>query len=97
MAQTTMEGVDMNNGYEIKGCNECLQYIAYGTLPETRDLLSEIKQVWPGQDITIHVGSTEEYEFSHEPCQCCGSMLGGDRHQMFVTQGDVGMKMPKKK
>lgn len=77
--------------YELSACADCLFLVANGELPEDRDDLQE--------DIMAHLGaedcanlccgdSDKDDEFSYLGCECCGSTLGGSRHQLIVMTCD---------
>ena len=85
---------------KIEACSDCVLFIANGDVPEGReDIGEDIEREWPlvASDDTcdafkavrgtlrnhIFLGD-EELGFSWRECECCGSGLGGDRHEMVV-------------
>jgi hypothetical protein len=75
-----------NDDNTLMACQDCLMYVANGDLPDYRDNLES--------DIQGHIGvpsgrltcgdSDKDDEFSSSPCECCGSRLGGSRHQLVI-------------
>jgi hypothetical protein len=71
---------------ELMICQDCLIYVANGELPDERpDLEWEIQATLDRPSRDVCPGDSEnDGTFSSEPCECCGSTLGGSRHQAFL-------------
>ena len=79
----------MNMEYvDISACVDCLLYIANGDLPEHNENLDDdIEKLWPPKRWYICVGDDDtenNAEFSWAQCDCCGSRLGGSRHELVA-------------
>jgi hypothetical protein len=76
--------------YELSACVDCLMLVANGDVPDDRpELDSEIDaylQLKPNQHLVCSGGDSEDDEFSWSRCECCGSSLGGSRHQLAVLE-----------
>ena len=74
---------------ELMGCTDCLLHVATGHAHEAerlgRDIEANIKQ-WLGVPSgRLSCGdSNNDNPFSWARCECCGSRLGGSRHQLFM-------------
>lgn len=83
----------------LRACVDCLWFVAYGeVLPDSHRsenaLAFAINQRWPG-DVHVSFGWPSEADdnpdddclgFSWQPCECCGSRLGGDRHKLSAIR-----------
>ena len=71
---------------ELMACQDCLFYVANGDLPEDRDddkFEADIQATVGYPSGMISCGdSDKDEEFSWSACECCGSTLGGSRHQL---------------
>lgn len=71
----------------MRCCTDCLILIANGDTPPELDetataaWLAEIDRRWGDTPLTVG----DEAGFSWSSCDCCGSTLGGDRHELFVV------------
>lgn len=78
--------------HELKVCSDCLFFIANGDLPsDENDAARVVKGVESFAPGYVAAGSSEsdvEGSFSWRPCDCCGSKLGGDRHDAVVLGDD---------
>ena len=74
---------------ELMACTDCLLYVANGDEPEDRDIENDIR-THPGVPSGyLSCGDSEnDDEFSYARCECCGSKLGGSRHQLFLRLGE---------
>jgi hypothetical protein len=80
----------------LSACDDCLIFVANGEEPDGRDdLTDDIESVWPSAEWSLGCGHDEperdESEepddslgFSWQPCECCGSRLGGNRSKLFA-------------
>lgn len=59
-------------------CTECLLAIEYGPAPERVVLDARKRIAWCAGDADGAVA------FSWAPCACCGSALGGERHEAIT-------------
>jgi len=76
----------------IMACQDCLMLVANGELPDERpELEDDIDALWGvSRSRFFCVGdSDQDDEFSWRACECCGSELGGSRHQLAVMQHHV--------
>jgi len=73
---------------EISACRDCLLFVANGDLPEDGDWSPDhIEKIWPCAEYVLVCGDTEQDdEFSWQPCECCGSRLGGSRHMLAALE-----------
>ena len=78
---------------ELMACVDCLLHVETGHAHEAerlgRDIEADIKQ-WLGVP-SGHISggdSNNDNPFSWARCECCGSRLGGSRHQLFVRTGE---------
>lgn len=75
--------------HELKVCTDCLFFIANGDLPENEHdatrVVAGVESFAPGY---VTPSGEGEGEFSWRPCDCCGSKLGGDRHDAVVLGDD---------
>lgn len=68
----------------LMACADCLFYLANGDETEGRDMEAAIQAHLGVPSGGLHCGSSDEDDtFSWRPCECCGSQLGGSRHQVF--------------
>lgn len=76
--------------HELMACGDCLMYVANGDLPEddNGELQAAIDaNLTPAEQRHLCCGDSEQdNEFSWSACQCCGSSLGGSRHQLIVLE-----------
>ena len=76
--------------HEISACTDCLLYVANGDVPyDNSDGWSEsaIYSRWPTDQFDLACGDNEHNdEFSWQPCECCGSRLGGSRHSLVALE-----------
>lgn len=73
--------------YGLSACADCLFLVANGETPEgdNGELETAMMANLGAQDVRHLVcGSGEDNEFSWSACECCGSRLGGSRHQLIV-------------
>lgn len=70
----------------LRACVDCLMYVANGELPDDRagldDDIDEYLDLQPGQFLCV--GEDADDEFSWHQCECCGSRLGGSRHEIII-------------
>ena len=74
---------------KLRACVECILYVANGDVPDDRDALpDEVAEMWPpAEGWQLCMGDPEQDdEFSWSPCQCCGSHLGGARHEVIALR-----------
>ena len=76
----------------LSACTDCLMYVSDGTLPEN-DTGQLEEAIGEHLDLSVHqhlyVGDTDQDdEFSWSACECCGSKLGGTRHQLVLLEDD---------
>ena len=78
------------NTVELSACFDCLLFVANDEIPDhNEDLSIDIEENWPSDQWYICVGSDDtenNTEFSWAPCDCCGSRLGGSRHELVAFQ-----------
>jgi hypothetical protein len=74
--------------YTMMACQDCLVFIANGDEPEDSDWCAELISAHIGRDsgFVCCGDSDQDDEFSWSPCECCGSQLGGSRHQLCVVR-----------
>jgi hypothetical protein len=76
----------------LMACVDCLMFVANGDEPED-------ESIDLGACITAHLDlrplqhlvcgdSEQDDEFSWRACECCGSTLGGSRHQLFLLTSE---------
>lgn len=65
-------------------CADCILYIANGDLPEDPADARRITDAIAAEPGTWVCGSAPDDEFSWSACDCCGSTLGGSRHEAAV-------------
>lgn len=74
----------------LMACQDCLTLVANGEPADGRPgLEAEIAahlELEPLQHLICGESDHDE-EFSWQPCECCGSKLGGSRHQLALMQG----------
>lgn len=70
----------------LSACQDCLFYVANGDEPDDgRDIEADIQATLGHASGLLCCGdSDQDDEFSWSSCQCCGSTLGGSRHQIIV-------------
>jgi hypothetical protein len=69
----------------MMACQDCLLYVANGDEPDDRDIEADIQDYLGHASGLICCGDTEnDNEFSWRVCECCGSHLGGSRHELIV-------------
>lgn len=78
---------------EYSVCADCYVFAAYGMVGEDLDdyetRQGEVERAFnallhgAGPDAQLTTGDGET-EFSWEPCECCGSHLGGSRHTALI-------------
>jgi len=77
--------------YELAACADCLLFVANGDAPEddNGELAAAILANLGADDArNLCCGDTDQDdEFSWRACDCCGSTLGGSRHQL-ICLGD---------
>lgn len=64
-------------------CVDCIEYIANGEA-ETPKRLERAIQATIGKPSGALAYDGEDLGFSWEPCEACGSTLGGERFKAFV-------------
>jgi hypothetical protein len=71
---------------DLMACQDCLLYVANGDIPEDRDadeFEADIEATVGHPSGMISCGDSDlDDEFSWSACECCGSRLGGSRHQL---------------
>lgn len=80
--------------FEGKCCGDCLFFLANGDVPEGKtgdEFASQIKAFHDRSDEDMKhmcIASNEETdgEFSWRQCECCGSRLGGSRHNFVILE-----------
>lgn len=74
--------------YTLMACTDCLQYVANGEVAEGGQWSPEaVSEVMGGDERWLCCGDSEiDDEFSWSPCECCGSHLGGSRHELAVVR-----------
>jgi hypothetical protein len=68
---------------ELEGCTDCIMYLANGELPEenTSGWTPEaVERKWKGYHVCVAGDENSEEHFSWQPCDVCGSSLGGNRY-----------------
>jgi hypothetical protein len=75
--------------YALSACVDCLMWVANGELPE--DDSNGLRQAIAnnlGDDARFLCCGDGDHddEFSWSACECCGSHLGGSRHQLVVLR-----------
>lgn len=77
--------------YELMACVDCLMFVANGDTPDTGDIESDIRGNLGTDDMRNLVCGDSEHddEFSWSDCECCGSRLGGSRHQLAVIRSET--------
>lgn len=68
---------------ELSACVDCVVWLANGEEPhDNPDGWSpdQIEANWAGYQVVVGGDESTEYEFSWQPCDVCGSRLGGDRY-----------------
>jgi len=78
-----------NVAYELMACQDCLFLVANGDLPEddSGELQAGIDANMGDDQRWLCCGdSDKDDEFSWSGCECCGSRLGGSRHQLVVVK-----------
>ena len=77
--------------YAGVACSDCLLLVANGDLPtdltdeEVKTYLERVKHYCGELDV-VPGGSDEDEEFSWQQCDCCGTTLGGSRHQIYFIE-----------
>ena len=67
---------------ELSVCTDCLILAANGDMPADPDPTQpEPLALWLNSPV---IPGDAELGFSWQPCEGCGSQLGGDRYQAFV-------------
>ena len=74
----------------IMACSDCMIVIANGDMPPDTDDVRDEEinagiNALPGHAV---VGDDED-EFSRRACGCCGTMLGGSRHEIVIFERDA--------
>jgi hypothetical protein len=71
-------------------CEECYFATEIGDMPEDAERAAEVEA---GMVRTLPKGawlssgdSDNREDFSWAPCECCGSRLGGSRHEAFICE-----------
>lgn len=69
-------------------CVDCLVHVANGDLPEDHDEQQRITDgvlAWWHDGFELAAGDAEnDQDFSWARCECCGSTLGGSRHEVVA-------------
>ena len=68
---------------ELEGCTDCIMYLANGELPEDNPggwTPEAVEANWKGYHVCVAGDENSETSFSWQPCDVCGSALGGDRY-----------------
>lgn len=77
---------------ELMACTDCMLYVANGDLPEDdTGQLEEAIGEWLDLSVHQHLvcgDSDKDEDFSWHQCECCGSKLGGSRHQLVLLEDD---------
>ena len=70
----------------LMACEDCLFYVANGDLPDGNPYFEDAIRAAIGVPSGwLCVGDSDaDEEFSWAPCECCGSQLGGSRHQLVL-------------
>ena len=72
---------------KLMACQDCLLYVANGDLPEddSTDIEAAIQDHLGVPSGRLCCGDADQdEEFSWSQCECCGSRLGGSRHQLVL-------------
>jgi len=71
---------------KLLSCVDCVIYAVYGEIPENRPgIKDEIRAHLGGDTVRLYYGDDDQQDpFSWEPCECCGSPLGGSRHELVI-------------
>ena len=75
--------------HKMMACTDCLMWVANGDEPEgdTEWNAYKIDAIWPPKQFDLACGDTEnDHDFSWSPCECCGSRLGGSRHELIALE-----------
>jgi len=76
--------------HKILACTDCLLFIANGDIPEDNGndwSLDHIEAIWPSTQYDLACGDSEnDHDFSWSQCECCGSRLGGSRHELVALE-----------
>jgi hypothetical protein len=72
----------MSEIIKLEGCTDCIMYLANGELPE-EDVNGwspeAVERKWKGYQVVVAGDENSEENFSWQPCDVCGSTLGGNR------------------
>lgn len=75
--------------YTLMACADCLMLVANGDLPEddNGELERGIANNLGDDTKWLCCGDSDaDDEFSWSACECCGSKLGGSRHQLCIVR-----------
>lgn len=67
---------------ELEGCTDCIMYLANGEVPEDDEnpwKPEDVDSRWQGWNVCVAGDEKTEEYFSWQPCDVCGSRLGGNR------------------
>lgn len=75
--------------YEGVACTDCILLVANGDPPdlpeeELKNYLERVKHYCG--ELEVVPGGSDEEEFSWQQCDCCGTTLGGSRHQIYFIE-----------
>lgn len=85
--EITVTTDDVIEGFWV--CVDCVQFIANGELPADADAAREneiLHGVNNQEGYTWTLGCEIEPSFSWRYCDCCGSLLGGDRYEAALVR-----------
>jgi hypothetical protein len=78
------------NTQTLMACTDCLMFIANGDEPEDNGnqwSADNIARHWPPYQYNLCCGDSDnDDDFSWQPCECCGSRLGGSRHEIVAIE-----------
>jgi hypothetical protein len=78
----------MDEQYRLNGCVDCVMAIANDEYPDdderSRAILAGESKWWNEGYVVVN-GSDDEGHFSWQPCDLCGSRLGGDRETLWAV------------
>ena len=67
-------------------CVDCVMAIANGDMPEDKETRERVEKGLTLEDGCNWVLGDGENEFSWSSCDCCGSSLGGSRHEAAIIK-----------
>jgi hypothetical protein len=77
--------------HHMRACTDCLVFVANGDVPEDENgnewSPDHIEAIWPASQYDLVCGDLDDdSDFSWQPCECCGSRLGGSRHALAALE-----------